>query len=196
MESRLARIEQWLARHGVLTREAITAEGVLGGFSRVYPILRALEERGQVRRGYFIEGLGALQFADPAAVDRLRETKREASETRAAVLAATDPANPFGVSLPWPEWCEGAGERRARTHVVIGHGELVALLLSDGERVLVGPLDEAALGPAARAVVAWMGRRALRIIGHQTQTTPLNKSPLAPALRAQGLAPSGPGFRR
>ena len=196
VESRLARIEQWLARHGVLTREAIAAEGVAGGFSSVYPILRALEERGQVRRGYFIEGLGALQFADAAAVDRMREMKEKPREIRAAVLAATDPANPFGVTQPWPAWCEGAGERRARANVVVAHGQLIALLLGEGARVVVGPLDETArASAAAEAVVMWMRRRALRIIGHETQATPLNRGPLAPALRAHGLSPSGPGFR-
>ncbi len=196
VESRLARIEQWLARHGVLTREAISAEGVSGGFGSVYPILRALEERGQVRRGYFIEGLGALQFAEAAAIDRMREMKQEPGEVHAAVLAATDPANPFGVTLPWPAWCEGVGERRARANVVIADGQLIALLLGDGARAVIGPLDETVLASAAaQAVVIWMRRRALRIIGHETQAMPLNRSPLAPALRAHGLSPSGPGFR-
>jgi ATP-dependent Lhr-like helicase len=209
VESRLALIEQWLARHGVLTREAIAAEGKAGGFSTVYPLLRALEERGQVRRGYFIEGLGVLQFADAAAVDRMREMKEAGLDGRAAVLAATDPANPFGVTLPWPSWCEGAAERRARAHVVIADGELIALLFADGARVVVAPAhaprtaDESArlARISALAIAAWMRRRALRIIGHEapaareTPTPALNRSTLAPALREAGLAPSGPGFR-
>ena len=200
VESRLATIEQWLARHGVLTREAISAEAKEGGFSAVYPILRALEERGQVRRGYFIEGLGALQFADPSAVDRMRELKDAPSFCRAAVLAATDPANPFGVTLPWPAWCEGRGERRARAHVVIADGELTALLFADGARAIVHlPEADASQGALARmsaqAVVGWMHRRALRIIGHESVEAPLNTSALAKALREAGLIPSGPGFR-
>lgn len=202
--ARLATLEQWLARHGVLTREAIAAEAKDGGFSAVYPILRALEERGQIRRGYFIEGLGALQFADPAAVDRMRELRDDAGAPIAAVLAATDPANPFGVTLPWPAWCGGAGERRARTHVVIADGALIALLQNDGERVTVAPPPEAEEPrgrerdeAAAVAIAAWMRRRALRIIGHDSGegTPPLNRTALAPALRAAGLQPSGPGFR-
>ena len=202
-ESRLVALEQWLARHGVLTREAIGAEAREGGFGAVYPLLRALEERGQVRRGYFIEGLGALQFADPAAVDRMRDLKEGASGAeapRAVVLAATDPASPFGVTLPWPAWCAGEGERRARAHVVIADGELTALLFAEGARAIVH-LPEARdeserLGRAsALAMAAWMRRKALRIIGHETQDAPLNTTAMAAALREAGLIPSGPGFR-
>lgn len=204
VETRLALVEQWLERHGVLTREAISAEGVEGGFSSVYPLLRALEERGQVRRGYFIEGLGALQFADSAAVDRMRELKETASPVRSVVLAATDPANPFGVTLPWPAWCEGAAERRARTNVVIACGELTAVFLADGARAILPGNDARSVSEAdtvakarasAEAVARWMRRRALRIIGHESHDSPLNRGPLAPALRAAGLSPSGPGFR-
>jgi len=201
-ESRLAAIEQWLARHGILTREAIAVEAKEGGFGAVYPLLRALEERGQVRRGYFIEGLGALQFADPGAVDRMRDLKDAAGqgETMAVVLAATDPANPFGVTLSWPAWCGGEGERRARAHVVVADGELTALLFADGARVLVHLPEtererELLARASAMAIVGWMRRRALRIVGHETQDRPLNASPLANALREAGLVPSGPGFR-
>ena len=216
VESRLATIEQWLARHGVLAREAITAEMKEGGFSAVYPILRALEERGQVRRGYFIEGLGALQFADPAAVDRMRGLIDAAEPPRGAVLAATDPANPFGITLPWPSWCHGEAERRARAHVVIADGVVTALLFADGARARVRPVESEAPSStdamrlarlSAEAIMSWMRRRALRIVGHDagpnarydageaTTDVPLNQSPLAAALRHAGLAPSGPGFR-
>ncbi|MFN2503488.1 MAG: DEAD/DEAH box helicase, partial [Acidimicrobiales bacterium] len=90
-----------LERHGVLTREAVRGEGHPGGFSAVYPVLRALEEAGRVRRGYFVAGLGGAQFALPGAVDRLRA--RPPDEHVAVLLAATDPANPYGVALPWPQ---------------------------------------------------------------------------------------------
>ncbi|MBX7186003.1 MAG: DEAD/DEAH box helicase, partial [Vicinamibacteria bacterium] len=202
VESRLGAIEQWLARHGILTREAIGAEAREGGFSAVYSLLRALEERGQVRRGYFIEGLGALQFADPSAVDRLRDLKDGAAgrEPSAVVLAATDPANPFGVTLPWPAWCTGEGERRARAHVVIADGELTALFFAEGARAIVhlpeSPHDKDRLGrSSALAIALWMRRKALRIIGHETQDAPLNASAMAGMLREAGLSPSGPGFR-
>src|SRR5439155_17229075 len=92
-----------LERHGVLTREAVTAEGVSGGFSAVYPVLRALEEAGRIRRGYFVDGLGAAQFALAGALERLR-TVRDPIDSRPVVhlLAASDPANPYGAALGWP----------------------------------------------------------------------------------------------
>ncbi|HUQ39253.1 MAG TPA: DEAD/DEAH box helicase [Acidimicrobiales bacterium] len=93
-----------LERHGVLTREAARGEGVPGGFAGVYPVLRAMEEAGRIRRGYFVAGLGGAQFALPGAVDRLRAYREGGAEGRTGVrvLAATDPANAYGVALPWP----------------------------------------------------------------------------------------------
>ena len=99
---------QLLERHGVLTREAVLAEGVRGGFAGVYGVLKALEERGTVRRGYFVDGLGAAQFAVPGAIDRLRACKEPPlaadgdAPSGAVVLAATDPAQPYGATLEWP----------------------------------------------------------------------------------------------
>ncbi len=98
---------QLLERHGVLTREAVLAEGVRGGFAGVYGVLKALEERGTVRRGYFVDGLGAAQFAVPGAIDRLRACKEphlsaDDDAPVVAVLAATDPAQPYGATLDWP----------------------------------------------------------------------------------------------
>jgi ATP-dependent Lhr-like helicase len=103
-----------LERHGVLTREAVTSEEVAGGFSGIYPILRAMEESGRIRRGYFVDGLGAAQFALAGAVDRLR-SMRERPDDRAAgpavhLLAAADPANPYGAALAWPR--RGETDRR------------------------------------------------------------------------------------
>jgi ATP-dependent Lhr-like helicase len=94
--------QQLLARHGVLTREALTIELIPGGFSSVYPVLRAMEESGRLRRGYFVAGLGAAQFALPGAVDLLRSLRDQPDEPEVAVLAATDPANPYGATLKWP----------------------------------------------------------------------------------------------
>ena len=115
---------QLLERHGVLTREAVLAEGVRGGFTGVYGILKVLEERGHVRRGYFVDGLGAAQFAMPGAVDRLREFRdtvdydlHPESEPPALVLASTDPAQPFGSVLGWPA-NDGRPARSASSVVV------------------------------------------------------------------------------
>jgi ATP-dependent Lhr-like helicase len=100
---------QLVERHGVVTREAVLAEGVVGGFASVYGVLKVLEDRGQVRRGYFVSGLGAAQFALPGAVDRLRSMRRpedippDAPPDAPVVLSATDPAQPYGAALPWPD---------------------------------------------------------------------------------------------
>jgi ATP-dependent Lhr-like helicase len=100
---------QLVERHGVVTREAVLAEGVVGGFASVYGVLKVLEDRGQVRRGYFVSGLGAAQFALPGAVDRLRSMRHPDDlggvdeESPPVVLSASDPAQPYGGTLPWPE---------------------------------------------------------------------------------------------
>src|SRR5207237_9689803 len=92
-----------LGRHGVVTREVVRAEGLGGGFAAAYGILKAMEDAGRVRRGYFVAGCGAAQFALPGAVDRLRTVRERPDEPHPVVLAATDPANPYGAALPWPE---------------------------------------------------------------------------------------------
>jgi ATP-dependent Lhr-like helicase len=94
--------QQLLARHGVLTREAVAAEAIPGGFGIVYPVLKGLEENGRIRRGYFVAGLGATQFAMPGALDLLRSMRDAPDDVEVVVLAATDPANPYGATLKWP----------------------------------------------------------------------------------------------
>jgi ATP-dependent helicase Lhr and Lhr-like helicase len=94
--------QQLLARHGVLTREAIAAEAIPGGFGVVYPVLKGLEENGRIRRGYFVAGLGATQFALPGALDLLRSMRDAPDEVEVALLSATDPASPYGAILKWP----------------------------------------------------------------------------------------------
>jgi ATP-dependent Lhr-like helicase len=94
--------QQLLARHGVLTREAVGAESIPGGFGIVYPVLKAMEDAGRIRRGYFVARLGATQFALPGALDLLRSLRVPSEPPGIVVLAATDPANPYGATLPWP----------------------------------------------------------------------------------------------
>ena len=130
---------QLLERYGVLTREAALGEGLEGGFAGVYPVLKALEERGRVRRGYFVAGLGAAQFALPGAVDRLR-SHRELTHRRRVVLAATDPAQPYGAALPWPE-SDGRPARAAGAHVVLIDGELAAYLERGGHSLATFGVD-------------------------------------------------------
>ena len=125
-----------LERHGILTRDATRGEGVPGAFAGIYPVLRTMEESGRIRRGYFVAGLGAAQFALPGAVDRLRSL-RDAAPGQVHVLAATDPANPFGVSLPWP--VKGPS-RAAGAYVVVSDG-VASLYLERGGRTLVALRD-------------------------------------------------------
>jgi ATP-dependent Lhr-like helicase len=136
-EAAHARALQLLERYGVLTREAALGEGAEGGFAGVYPVLKALEERGQVRRGYFVAGLGAAQFAVPGAVDRLR-AERESPDAAPLVLAATDPAQPFGAAIPWPD-TDGRPARAAGALVVLADGQALAYLERGGHRVVRFP---------------------------------------------------------
>ncbi|NBR66625.1 MAG: DEAD/DEAH box helicase [Actinobacteria bacterium] len=131
-ESSHALALQMLERHGVVTREAVLAEGPVGGFAAVYGVLKTMEERGQVRRGYFINGLGAAQFALPGAVDRLRDARdgvdaelHPESVPTPVVLAATDPAQPHGATVPWP-LTTGRPTRSAGAVVVLADGEVLA----------------------------------------------------------------------
>ncbi|MFB7550021.1 DEAD/DEAH box helicase [Streptomyces sp. NPDC056154] len=158
-----------LDRHGVVTRGAVQAEGVEGGFSATYRVLSAFEDNGQARRGYVVEGLGAAQFAMDGAVDRLRaiSTAHDRTEPGAAphalVLAAADPANAYGAALPWPEPPDGAGHkpgRKAGALVVLVDGELTMYMERGGKTLLAWPTDPedptllaaaAALAAAARA---------------------------------------------
>jgi ATP-dependent Lhr-like helicase len=137
-----ARALQLLDRHGILTREAALAENVPGGFAGIYPVLRAMEEAGTLRRGYFVTGLGAAQFALPGAVDRLRSLRpQERDHDDVITLAAADPAQPYGAALPWPDppttsgatpadGSEGGGKRRRKRRPARGAGAFV--LLEDG----------------------------------------------------------------
>ncbi|WP_328536326.1 ATP-dependent helicase [Streptomyces sp. NBC_00344] len=154
-----------LDRHGVVTRGAVAAEGVEGGFSAVYRVLSAFEDSGQARRGYVVEGLGAAQFAMEGAVDRLRTaaTARDRMEAgppgRALVLAAADPANAYGAALPWPESPGGAGHRpgrKAGSLVVLVDGELVLYLERGGKSLLAWPAgpDDLRLPAAGQALAA------------------------------------------
>jgi ATP-dependent helicase Lhr and Lhr-like helicase len=132
---------QLLERHGVLTREALRAEAVTGGFSAVYPVLKALEEAGQVRRGYVVAGLGAAQFAAAGAIDRLRSYREPAGERGEeatldlVLLAATDPAQPYGAALAWPP-SAGRPARAAGAFVLLVDGT-PAVYVERGGRSLV-----------------------------------------------------------
>jgi ATP-dependent Lhr-like helicase len=148
-ESTHALALQLLNRYGVLLREAAAAENIPGGFSAIYPVLKALEESGRIRRGYFVAGLGATQFALPAAIDLLRSLRNAAQENSKpefVLLAATDPANPYGSTLKWPDLPAESEDtelaprvltRAAYAQVVLCAGRLVAWLRRGNPNVLV-----------------------------------------------------------
>ncbi len=152
---RRALAELLLERHGIVTRDGVRGEGVPGGYGPIYRELRKLETLGVCRRGYFVEGLGGAQFALPGAVERLRERpERDCDDPGALVLAAADPAQPYGAALPWPRRARGRASRVAGALVVLLGGE-ASLFVERGGRSLV-PLrdtDEGWLGPALAALV-------------------------------------------
>jgi len=147
-----AQAELMLERYGIVTRETVLAEGIPGGFATLYAELGNLELLGTARRGYFVEGLGGAQFALPGAVEWLRSLPE--ADGSYLVLAATDPANPYGASLPWPK-LEG-GRRPGRTpgaHLLTCDGEPVVFLERGGRGVLrLKPIEGAELEAAMRAL--------------------------------------------
>ncbi len=136
---------QLLDRHAVVTRDGVGIEQLPGGFGAVYGVLKAMEESGRARRGYFVEGLGGAQFAMPGAVDRLRALRDGDGDGSVLALAATDPANAYGAALPWPQANAGGGRtprRVAGAHVLLADGELLAYLERGGRSLLsFGDLD-------------------------------------------------------
>ncbi|HEY0541701.1 MAG TPA: ATP-dependent helicase [Actinoallomurus sp.] len=192
--------ETLLDRYGVVIRGAVMAERTPGGFAAVYPVLRAFEETGRCRRGYFVEGLGAAQFALPGAVDRLRATQRaEGEAARALVLAATDPANPYGAALPWPERPGEAASghkpgRKAGALVVLVEGQLVVYVERGGKTLL--SWDETDLQPAVDALALAVREGALgRLTVERADGGAIIDSPLAAALEAAGFHPTPRGLR-
>ncbi len=152
---RRALAELLLERQGIVTRDGVRGEGIPGGYGAVYAELRALETLGLCRRGYFVEGLGGAQFALGGAVERIRELRERGEEPDALVLAAADPAQPYGAALPWPKRAGARASRVAGAYVVSLGGEPV-LYVERGGRTLV-PLrdpDETWLRPALAALVA------------------------------------------
>jgi ATP-dependent Lhr-like helicase len=190
-----ARAELLLERHGILTRELALAEGVVGGFAALYPELCRLETLGIARRGYFVEGLGGAQFALPGAVERLRAERSE--EPVALVLAATDPAQPYGAALPWPRAAASAEPARPSPARVPGAlvvlvGAEPALYLERGGhalRVLLGGVEDPrlpiALGALAEHVRA--GRLAGRIALERVDGEPVLGTRWEAALAAVGF---------
>ena len=172
---RRALAELLLERQGIVTRDGVRAEGIAGGYGAVYGELRALETLGLCRRGYFVEGLGGAQFALGGAVERVRELRpREDEEPEALVLAAADPAQPYGAALPWPKRAGARAARVAGAYVVLLGG--VAVLFVERER----PLARAAARRRCR-VATPCARRARPARARHARPPPLGR-----ALRRRG----------
>jgi len=211
-----ATAQQLLTRYGVLTREVAAAEGIAGGFGAVYDVLKALEDAGRIRRGYFAGGVAATQFALPAALELLRSLRDAPEEPDVLTLAATDPANPYGTTLKWPAFAhasarqassadeDSAGRAPTRTIgalVILVNGALAAYLPRGGRQIVVYlPEDEPARSTAGRALA-----RALASLARDEQRgglliAELNgrdpaMHPLAPYLIEAGFHPSPMGFQ-
>ncbi|MBV9951943.1 MAG: DEAD/DEAH box helicase, partial [Acidimicrobiia bacterium] len=193
-ETAHARALQLLERYGVLTREAALGEGTEGGFAGVYPILKALEEQGRVRRGYFVAGLGAAQFALPGAIDQLRSARTATphdeehvdEERRPVVLAATDPAQPYGAAIPWPE-SAGRPARAAGAHVVLVDGHPVVYLERGGRSLVTFPAaaDHPDWAESLIAMVKDGRRRSIEI--NRADGAPVRETPVAEVLRRAGF---------
>ncbi|GAA3403994.1 DNA glycosylase AlkZ-like family protein [Pseudarthrobacter polychromogenes] len=200
-----ATAELLLDRYGVVTRGSVMAEQILGGFGLMYKVLARLEEAGRCRRGYFIEHLGAAQFAVPATVDRLRsyseDTQLARPEPVALALAATDPANPYGAALPWPALQDDAGTghrpgRKAGALVVLVDGALVLYVERGGKTLLAFSGDEAVLSAAGAALVGVVTRGAVdKLIMEKVNGHGILDTPIAAALSSAGAYSTPKGLR-
>ena len=201
--------ELLLNRHGVLTRGAVAAEGVPGGFAMLYKVLSTFEEAGRCQRGYFVESLGGAQFAVASTVDRLRSyldgVDPERPEYRPVVLAAADPANPYGAALPWPTSRGDASARpgrKAGALVALVDGELAWFLERGGRSLLTFTDDPSAHHAAALALADLVAaKRVESILVERIDGVPAlqplagGPSPVVGALAEAGFARTPRGLR-
>jgi ATP-dependent Lhr-like helicase len=216
-ERLLVQVQMLLERYGVVSREAVAAEGIAGGFGPLYKVLAQMEEAGRVRRGYFVEGLSGAQFALPGAVERLRGARLDEPpidgfcSDDVALLAANDPANPYGALLPWPATAAppaagppGAGaprtaaaagtggpKRAAGAWVILVAGKAVLYLTASGKQLLSFPDSITDEGHELIPALALLPRvpaagRKRRLIQH-IDGIPALESPLREALLAAGF---------
>ena len=192
----LARAEALLDRYGVVSRAAVAAENLPGGFAGLYRVLAVAEDAGRVRRGYFIEGLGAAQFGSAGAIDALRA----GGPSDTLILAATDPANAYGAALAWPAPVVGGHQpaRKAGALVVLVGGALVCYLERGGHSLRSFSTEPAALAAAAKALAEASGRPGigrLRLTKLDGSAALGAAGPLAEALLAAGFAITPSGLR-
>ena len=199
--------QQLLTRYGVVTREVAGAEGLPGGFTAIHDVFRTLEESGRIRRGYFVSGVGAMQFAVPAAVDLLRALRTPPEAPEVVVLAATDPANPYGALVKWPESPDGTPgrgpTRSVGARVVLVDGRLTAWS-ARGMRALLVWLPEhdperarhaEALARALPLTGTDREHRAASILLTDVNGTTALEAPIRPFLEAAGFVATSQGLQ-
>jgi ATP-dependent Lhr-like helicase len=196
-----ATAEALLDRHGIVTRGAVAAEHIFGGFAAIYPVLKAFEDTGKCRRGYFVEGLGGAQFALPGAVDRMRArtttARRAMADSVCVVMAATDPANPYGAALGWPDH-DGNHRpgRKAGALVVLVDGDLCLYVERGGKSLLSWSEDPATIAPAADALALAVREGLLgRLAVERADGSSVVNTPLGAALETAGFHPTPRGLR-
>jgi ATP-dependent Lhr-like helicase len=202
--------QQLLARHGVLTREAAGAETSVGGFGVVYPVLKAMEESGKIRRGYFVAGLGATQFALPGALDLLRSLREPLPDDTGAevvMLSATDPASPYGAAIRFPAALVGRGATRTVGATVILVNGALGAYLARGDRMMLTFLPEAEpqRSKTARAIARVLRERSRMPVGEdqvprgilieEIDGLPPSTHPIAPYLAKVGFISGAMGFQ-
>jgi ATP-dependent Lhr-like helicase len=193
-----ATAELLLERYGVVTRGSVVSEGIRGGFGLVYKVLSGFEEQGRARRGYFVDGLGAAQFATGATVDRLRGFLRDAEAVPArdaVTLAATDPANPYGAALPWRAAEGHRPGRKAGALVVLVDGELALFVEKGGKSVLTFSDDAEVLRAASESLVGTVRRGLGKLRVERVDGEFAVGSPLGLALVDAGFAATPQGLR-
>jgi ATP-dependent Lhr-like helicase len=198
-EQAAALARQLLQRHGLVTREAALAESLPGGFSNVYAVLKGLEEAGRIRRGYFVSGVSAAQFAFPEALEMLRSVRVPSPVLEALTLSAVDPGNPYGLVLPWPA---RGPSRSAGAWVVLVDGALGAYLGRGSRQVFAWlPSEEPERGRVAHAVAGQLARWAQRpevqregLLLSEINGLPAREHALAPFLATAGFQASAQGF--
>jgi ATP-dependent Lhr-like helicase len=202
-DRRAAVARSLLDRYGVVTREAAHAEGIAGGFAVVYEVLKALEDQGRVRRGYFVEGRGGAQFALPGADERLRARRDPRDDIAPLVLAATDPANAWGALLDWPSGTSDARPQRAAGALVVLHEGALLGWLGRGEHPLLTflPPEEPARTDIAHRLARALADRVERgkhraLLIATVDGVDAARSPLAPAFAAAGFTATLRGLLR
>ena len=190
--------QQMIARYGVVVREVAAVESISGGFSAIYPVLKAMEESGRIRRGYFIAGLGATQFATAGAIDLLRGFRDEPERPETLMLAATDPVNPYGALVKWP----AAGLTRSVGASVILVNGMLACYVARGDKELKVflPEDEPSRSMVAKEIARALAnvvmsgtRRALLIT--EVDDQPVALSAIAPFLAEAGFVTTSMGYQ-